>query len=151
MGFIKFVHILFDARAFKWDTLRVPECFQRLRVSCSFFIILKKKWTCYFKVLEAPTKSKSIKICKLLHQRWSYLENFGALILILCHFWEIRWFIFNELTVHSTRSPIKHCPISKRKNIPGFRALPEKFATWGRNLLTSYIQIMGKILGIAFQ
>ena len=37
---------------------------------------------------------------------------------IFCHSWEIRWFIFNELTVHSTRSPVKHCPISKRKIFP---------------------------------
>ena len=37
---------------------------------------------------------------------------------ISCHSWEIRWFIFNELTVHSTRSPVKHCPISKRKIFP---------------------------------
>jgi hypothetical protein len=26
-----------------------------------------------------------------------------------------RWFIFNEQTVHLTRSPVGHCPISKRK------------------------------------
>jgi hypothetical protein len=37
---------------------------------------------------------------------------------IFRHSWEIRWFIFNELTVHSTKSPVKHCPISKRKIFP---------------------------------
>jgi hypothetical protein len=31
----------------------------------------------------------------------------------------VRWFIFvKEFTVHSTRSPVKHCPISKRKIFP---------------------------------
>jgi hypothetical protein len=37
---------------------------------------------------------------------------------ISCHSWEIGWFIFNELTVHSTRSPDKHWSISKRKILP---------------------------------
>jgi hypothetical protein len=55
-----FVHMLFDARAFKCDTLWVRECFQRPRISCSFFTIFHQKWTCYCKVLEAPKNSKSI-------------------------------------------------------------------------------------------
>jgi hypothetical protein len=47
---------------------------------------------------------------------------------ISCHSWEIRWFIFNELTVHSTRSPVKHGPNSKRKIFPdsGDRDLPSQ-------------------------
>ena len=60
IGLRNFVHMLFDARAFKCDTLWVPECFQRSRISRSFFTIFHQKWTCYCKVLEALTNSKSI-------------------------------------------------------------------------------------------
>jgi hypothetical protein len=60
IGLRNFVHMLFDARAFKCDTLWVPECFQRLGISRSFFTIFHQKWTCYCKVLEALTNSKSI-------------------------------------------------------------------------------------------
>ena len=60
IGLRNFVYMLFDARAFKCDTLWVSKCFQRLRISRSFFTIFHQKWTCYCKVLEAPTNSKSI-------------------------------------------------------------------------------------------
>jgi hypothetical protein len=60
IGLKNFIHMFFDARAFKCDTLWVPECFQRLRISRSFFTIFDQKWTCYCKVLEAPTNSKII-------------------------------------------------------------------------------------------
>jgi hypothetical protein len=59
-----FLSLMPGLSPFNSDTLWVPECFERLRKSCSFFTIFHQKWTCYCTVLEAPTKgaySKSIK------------------------------------------------------------------------------------------
>jgi hypothetical protein len=67
--------------------------------------------------LEAPRNSKSIKIESPCIKDLIYKFLKPYLLPFLRN--EIsRWFIFNELTVPSTRSPVKHCPISKRKIFP---------------------------------
>jgi hypothetical protein len=83
-------------RPFRCNTLLVFKCFQRLRISCSFFTIFHQKRTCYCKVLEAP------KIQKVSHSKAlaSKIIRKKFRSLISCHSWEIKWFLFNELTVH---------------------------------------------------
>ena len=63
-----------------------------------------------------PQQIQKVSHSKALASKIIIYKNFRSLISF--HSWEIRWFIFNELTVHSTRSPVKHCPISKRKIFP---------------------------------
>jgi hypothetical protein len=115
IGLRNFLHMLFDARAFECDTFWICWGFQNLTIADSFFVKNCEKWTWYSKSLEAPG-THNVSHLKAPASIKSICTK--CLSPISCNSWEIRWFIFNELTVYSTRSPVKHCPISKRKISP---------------------------------
>jgi hypothetical protein len=106
-----FLHMIFDARAFECDTFWICWGFQKFTIACSFLVKNERDnlslWkNSRFIAFESPCiKEHMYKISK-------------PYTLSACHSWAIRWFIFNELTVHSTRSPVKYCPISKRRIFP---------------------------------